>query len=268
MKPHWWDDLVDGDEAQIWSGLSEDLKLKAEEMGATMFLNWLEDCCSHAIQIGATDEIEMSHPETSLKALYREHVDSLGIALVVRQASAPGPLTVISSRQRGSVLTRCVHLLSMNYRWTAQAALAASMLVVGWIAGYHSSRQVQAEWNSTSVSKAIELPLVSEFHYQHVQLNLSSDSRPSRRKSHRKKTHGSGHPVRPFVLAHRAVKHQEIQVATIQPLLLPANYTPSSESVPPHLLSEPELPEYHARHNRFVRILAAVTIPVRFIASR
>jgi hypothetical protein len=268
IKPDWWNDLVDGEEGQIWEGLSEDLKLKAEQMGATEFLKWLEDCCSHSIRIGAIQNVDMRQPETCANALYREHIHASAITLVVRNVSAPGLLTVLFRGQRQSVLTRSVHILSKNYRWAAQAALAASMLVVGWIAGYHASRQIQAERNNTSVSKAIELPLVSDFHYQHVQLNLRSYSRPSRRKPHRRKTHGSTEPVRPFVLVHRVVKHQEIQVAKIQPLLLPANYTPSSESVPPHLLSEPELPEYRPRHNRFVRILAAVTIPVRVIASR
>src|SRR5205823_237046 len=106
IKPDWWDDLVDGEEGQIWEGLSEDLKLKAEEMGATIFLNWLQDCCSHSLQIGATQAIKMSQPETCVNGLYREHVDQSGMALVVHKASARDTLSDSFSRRRQSVLTR------------------------------------------------------------------------------------------------------------------------------------------------------------------
>jgi hypothetical protein len=267
IKPYWWNDLVDGEEGQIWEGLSEDLRVKAEQMGATIFLNWLEDCCSHSLQIGATQAIKMRQPETCVNRLYGEHVDQSAICSVVHKASASGTLSPMPVRPPEALFTRTRRAVSRKYRWTAQAALAASMLFGAWIAGYHSSHDIDAQQNITSVSKAIELPLVSEFHYQNVQLNLSSAWQPSRRRPRRRKTHVSARVARPFVLAHRLVKRQDVQVAMIQPPLLPANYTPACESIPTHLLPEPGFPEFHPRHNRFLRILAAVTIPFRFIAK-
>jgi hypothetical protein len=166
------------------------------------------------------------------------------------------------------VLTTALYTVSKNHRWTAQGALAASLLFGAWIIGYQSSADVDTHRNIPFISKAIEVPLISEFHYQHVQLNVSSDWPPSRRHPRRRKTHVSARIVRPFFIPPRLAKHHDVQIAMVQPPLLPANDALTGESVPPHLLAEPDLPEFHHSHNRFVRILAAVTIPFRFIASR
>jgi hypothetical protein len=174
IKPYWWNDLVDVEEGQIWEGLSEDLSLKAEEMGATIFLNWLEDCCSHSLQMGATQEIKMRQPETCISRLYGEHVDQPAICSVVHKASAsrtlrfqentagqhkplwrrayssgPGSLAIIlpvtsmlsgTSRLFRKPLNCPSSLGSTTKMFNSISALVGSLLVVGRLAGRLTSQ--------------------------------------------------------------------------------------------------------------------------------
>jgi hypothetical protein len=268
IKPFWWEDLVGVDEEDIWQLLSEDLTAKAEKMGAAMFFDWFEDCCSHSLRMGDPQANVISEPETFVNRLYREYVDkSETAALVVNKPGATNLLSRGFTSLRQSLPTRAMYTPLRDRGWRAQAALAASLLAGAWVAGYHSSYTGEIQQRIPSLSATMELPLPSAFRYQHVQLNLSSDWGAWPHRLRRRKRRPAV-VVRQFVIAPRLAKYQEVQIAIEQPPLLPAINTTMPEAVPPHLLSEPELPASYSRRNRFVRVLAAVTIPFRLVASR
>jgi SOS-response transcriptional repressor LexA len=70
-----WDQLAP-DEAEVLSAIEYDLAAKAQEMGATQLLKYLEDTLSNAVQVTDRREILVDDFERALARLYREHVQS------------------------------------------------------------------------------------------------------------------------------------------------------------------------------------------------
>jgi hypothetical protein len=174
IKSDWWRDSADVQEGELWQSLSEDLNQKARQMGAVKFVNWLDECCSHTLQMGTTQAVQIAHPNWSSNVLSREQVHSPGMTLEMckpeKLTSSSHPLT----DWQQLALTRQTAKAPGHHRWIAQAALAASFLAGAWIAGHHSSTNPARREGTSTASKAVELSLISDFHYQHVQLNLDA----------------------------------------------------------------------------------------------
>lgn len=266
LKSEWWEELVHNEESQVWQLLSEDLNQKARDMGATNFVSWIGDCCSHSFQMSPIQAVAMADPGTCLNALYREQVDPIEGNVAASKLSLAKLLNRMFTRPFQSLIKNWFYRASSTDRWNLQGALAASLLVAAAIAGRQSFPTRHEE--IISVSKAVELPLVSEFHLQHVQLNLPSNWQRARHYFPRRKTHVSARVVRPFVIAPRFATPHSVQIAVAHPPSLPVHDVALAGPIPPHFLSQPELPPYHPRHNRFVRALAVMTVPFRFIASK
>ena len=183
----------------------------------------------------------------------------------------PNKLTSSSDPLTGwqqMTLTRQTAKASRHHRWIAQAALAASFLAGVWIVAHDSSTDPAPREGTSTAPKAVELSLISDFHYKHVQLNLEDSWHSPRGKVYRRQVRGAARVVRSFVIAPRIAKYHDLQVAILQPPLLEANHSGTTQLLPPHLQSAPELPQLHLLRNRFSRVFAAVTFPFRFIASR
>ena len=267
ITPGWWQELVDREEAQVWQELSADITRKAENVGATTVVDWLEQCCSHALRIGAIQPIQISDPETCLNELYQEHIGGLKPgSMPSKKAISRMHVSATLSRSVKAVPTKPASRDWKSFKSLEQVALAASLLLGALLLG--SSSDFRPHDKIKSVYTSVELPLVSEYHFSHTQLSLPASLTPSRHYSRRRRVHVTGRIVRPFFIAPRLARSKEVQIALAQPPLLPVHQAGAIESVPPHLLSEPEFPEYRPRHNKFVRVLAAIAIPIRFVVSR
>ena len=64
------------EEAEVLSAMEYDLAAKAQEMGATQLLNYLEDVLSNTVQIMDRTDIVVEDFERALGRLYRQHVQS------------------------------------------------------------------------------------------------------------------------------------------------------------------------------------------------
>ena len=267
IRPDWWQELVDREEAQVWQELSADITRKAENVGATTVVDWLDQCCSHALRIGAIQSIQISHPETCLNELYQEHINGLRPALLAsKKTSSRMHVSARPSRSMKAFPTKPASRDWRTFRSLEQAALAASLLLGALL--LRSSTDLRPYDNVKSVYTPVELPLISEYHFSHTQLSLPTPLTPFRHYSRRRRVHVTGRIVRPFFIAPRFAKSKEVQIAMARPPLLPMHEAAAIESVPPHLLSEPEFPEFRPRHNKFVRVLAAIAIPIRLVVSR
>ena len=267
IRPHWWDDLVDSEEGEIWQWLSEDLSYKAGEMGAAALFDWLATCCSHTLEVGAAETIEIGHPDAFLGTLYQEQIIGQKSASSAHKWNAGKTMSTTLRRFHDSA-RKVVPGSSRGNRWTAPLALAASMVLVAMTTGDHSHSDITRDPKVASVSKSIELPLVSGFHYQDVQLAIPADLPRGVRHARRRKSHVTARIVRTFVIAPRFAKPHDLQLAVAQPPSLSLSHIATVGSPPPYLMSEPQLPEFHPRRKRFIRVLVAMAIPFRFVASR
>ena len=71
-----WDSFVPEDELDYVEALAGDLTAKAEEMGGTQLLEWLEEHTSHILRLSARERVMVGRPESTLARLYREQVTS------------------------------------------------------------------------------------------------------------------------------------------------------------------------------------------------
>lgn len=71
-----WDSFVPEEDLDYVSALEADLKAKAEEMGGTRLLEWLEANSSHLLRLSARERVVVGRPESTLGRLYREQVSS------------------------------------------------------------------------------------------------------------------------------------------------------------------------------------------------
>ncbi len=69
-------DEEDEDLTEIWAELAEDLRLKAQEMGGSQLLEWLEADASNTFQVSARRQVvgASADPSTAVDELFRLHV--------------------------------------------------------------------------------------------------------------------------------------------------------------------------------------------------
>lgn len=70
-----WDEFAP-EEAEVLAAIEYDLTTKAQEMGATQLLGYLEDTLSNALQVTDRREVVVEDFERALGRLYREHVQA------------------------------------------------------------------------------------------------------------------------------------------------------------------------------------------------
>jgi hypothetical protein len=269
MRPYWWLGLVDSEEYQIWEDLSEDLRNKAHMMGGKVFFDWLEESCSHVIQISSVQPIRVKQIETALVDIYTDQLQTL-------HADPPTEIAcsnVLARYNQFNARLNSLRLFNKSRAWSrvpiVQSAFAATVLVLTVLTAVHMHmRKPSATGNYSQVlSTALRLPPASHHRYETVLLNLYSSSGTYSRRLKRKKIHQRPSIVHTFVLTPKTAPAPSTQIAALEaPPCCDGREV--NDSLPIFLQSEPELPEIRPRRSRFVRIMARVSTPFRYIGSR
>jgi SOS-response transcriptional repressor LexA len=74
-----FDDIADPDDAEVLEALEQDLRERAQEMGAEAYLAWLEDRLSNAVRITERQVVTVDSFNRMLDRLYGEHVEALEV---------------------------------------------------------------------------------------------------------------------------------------------------------------------------------------------
>ncbi|MEP6535550.1 MAG: S24 family peptidase [Bryobacteraceae bacterium] len=69
-----WDEIADEEDAEVLQALAADLESKAQEMGASELLDWMEEHLSNVIRISGREQVLVDSFEPSAARLYRQHV--------------------------------------------------------------------------------------------------------------------------------------------------------------------------------------------------
>ena len=177
--------------------------------------------------------------------------------------SALGP----KYRPRLTRLTVSRNVWRLSGSWIAQGAMAATLLLGAALIGQYSRLPTMNGNDKRIFSTEIQLPVMSDHYYRTVHLEVgqvvqSHSARHSRRRKHM-------HPavIRKFVVPDVS-PYRSSEVALLEAPSCCEASTQADESTPTFLQFEPELPEFHPRHGRVVRILAAAAIPFRLLALR
>src|SRR5689334_19412391 len=75
LRSH-FDDLAGPDDLEYLAHLEDDLRARAEEMGAERFLESLEDSLSHMLRIGAREAVLVHSFQHTLERLFARHVET------------------------------------------------------------------------------------------------------------------------------------------------------------------------------------------------
>jgi hypothetical protein len=267
VQQNWWLGLVDREEHVLWEALSADLRERARVMSGKAFLEWFEDSCSHVIRLGHLQSIEVRQIETTLARIYSNYVTT----------SEPGEHTsgiasepsALRHKYRHRVLPPTVSgkMWRSGRSWILQGAIAATFLLGAGLVGIYSPVPAMNEHYERIVSREIQLPLTSDYHYQAVHFAVGPLVNPHPSQHNRKNKHTRRVRARKFVAPDVSL-YRSSQVAQLEP---PSCCDARPEMDEPTLFSlqfEPEVPEFHPRHSRVVRILVAAATPFRFLASR
>ena len=69
-----WDEIAGEEDAEVLEALAGDIENKAQEMGASQLLDWMEEHLSNVIQISDREPVLVDSFESSAARLYRQHV--------------------------------------------------------------------------------------------------------------------------------------------------------------------------------------------------
>lgn len=69
-----WDEIADEEDAEVLEALANDIENKAQEMGGSQLLDWMEEHLSNVIQISDRERVLVDFFESSAARLYRQHV--------------------------------------------------------------------------------------------------------------------------------------------------------------------------------------------------
>ena len=69
-----WDEIAEGEDAEVMEALAGDIESKAREMGASQLLDWMEEHLSNVVRISDREEVMVDSFESSAARLYRQHV--------------------------------------------------------------------------------------------------------------------------------------------------------------------------------------------------
>jgi SOS-response transcriptional repressor LexA len=73
LRPH-WEDIAGPDDTEYLAALEEDVRARAAELGADLFLRSLEDSLSHILRIGDRESVAVSSFQYTLDRLFSRHV--------------------------------------------------------------------------------------------------------------------------------------------------------------------------------------------------
>lgn len=260
-----WRNLLCDEDAEVMEALPEDFCQRARETRGSEVLEWLEDTASHTVLLSPRQEITIDQVQTTLNWLYVEYVSSA-------EDSAgwmPGFANSVASGWRKLRATKCLFMPSKGASWAAAGfvfvllALTTSLPIRGvrrslaW-----DPRAMSATEISRSVSP--ELLMTDSKHLHPVLLNLDAEVETvhPRHKSH-KMVHTRFRATRSFAVGRVIAKSPVMRVASVT-----APAVDSAVGIPTNLfpIALPDVPKYHRRRNRLVRVLGMLSLPFRAFA--
>jgi hypothetical protein len=69
-----WDQIAEGEDAEVFEALAGDIESKVGEFGAGQFLSWMEETLSNVIRVSERHPVMVGSFQGTLNRLYREHV--------------------------------------------------------------------------------------------------------------------------------------------------------------------------------------------------
>lgn len=210
----------------------------------------------------------MKQIETALTQIYTDQIQTLRAHRPMQIACS----SISAIYRRSNVCLNPLKLLKSNLRRNTlpilHSVVAAAFLIAVLLTALQVPRPARIEKYNQVLSTELELPLSSRHHYETVLLNVSSVSETHSRQLKRRKKRERPSIVRRFVMSPRSAPYRSTQIAALEPPRCCEGGGDANDSLPLFLQSEPELPEIRPRRSRFVRIMARVSTPFRYIASR
>ncbi|HUI81325.1 MAG TPA: S24 family peptidase [Bryobacteraceae bacterium] len=74
-----YEELADPEDAEVLEALEQDMRERAQEMGADQYLLWLEDSLSNAVRISERQAIAVDSFTRVLDRLYSQHVETVNV---------------------------------------------------------------------------------------------------------------------------------------------------------------------------------------------
>ena len=74
-----FDDVADPDDSEVLSALADHLREVASDLGASAFLEWLEDTASNSVRISERQTVEVDAFSRVLERLYSENVEPVPV---------------------------------------------------------------------------------------------------------------------------------------------------------------------------------------------
>jgi len=74
-----FDDVADPDDSEVLSALADHLRAVASDLGASAFLEWLEDTASNSVRISERQTVEVDAFSRVLERLYSENVEPVSV---------------------------------------------------------------------------------------------------------------------------------------------------------------------------------------------
>src|SRR3954471_20374166 len=266
VQQNWWLGVADREEHEIWEALSADLREKAHVMSGKAFLEWLQDSCSHVIRLGRPHFIEVKQIETTIARIYSNCVTASEageqVSDVASEPYAPSP------KYRSGVFPLIIseNVWRSRISWMVQGAIAATFLLSAGLVGVYSRMPAMNDSYGRRFSTEAQLPLTSDYHYQAAHLEVGPLADPRSLRHIRNKKHTRRAIARKFVVPEVSL-YGSSQLALLEAPSCCEASAETEELAPIFLQFEPELPEFHPRHSRVVRILVAAATPFRFLAS-
>jgi hypothetical protein len=267
LRQDWWSKFSEGEGIDLWSGLAEDIRQQALEMGAKEYLDWFEYTCSHVLRISSRRSFLFQDARVSLESLYKREVEGRSVKLASAQVEseqsrkqAPNTLSkvraLVSQFDQTFAFVRTTPLFQ---NWRLQSVLATCLLAVALFVtrAYHQPKVGPIAQFSTEAFASFELPPVG-FHREILALNLDS-TEPwiiETNRHNNAKMHESAH--RKFLAQLRSPKVPVVQVARIDRIPAP-HIAPEVRPVAEVAMvdSLPSVPHYRSR-NKLIRVLSAI----------
>ena len=264
LSPVWWRSWAETD-SDIWELLAADLQEKASQYKGSEILAWLSQG-SHAIRLSPIQKLGILNAERDLNALYKKFV---GDKFDSRR-TLPCPAGSSAGRMRQFV-SRLLTAMRPSIHWAATAALAALVLCFTATEGEKQNYQ----------SASRPYSLLSADMFGHFPGVLDGSAVPRSEFF----TDLEIQPPSPPPVRTRAVRRRKIVKATkfrpprLQPLVRSRQVV--KELHPPPIAVQPQsanlqlvafepspAPAYVPKRNRFVRSLAFLGTPFKFLRGR
>lgn len=260
-KPGWWALLPESVTPELWCQLFLDLAEKSRYLGADRMLEWLETSASHMFRLTDRQRLDVQDIADSVDALYSRYIEMKGLERPIVK-----PPT--QNWTQSELLFRAGQAgRSSIGNWYRLAAAAGMLLAFPFLRTGWKNEDSYLRVRSMSASNIV-LPIQAGLQYRPT-LVMTDFTRHRSPIRHTHSTRGKARTSRPKPFrppAHEVVwararrvpvpvepPQMDIRAADIPTLLIPA--------------SVPKAPRFRRSRNRFVRVLAAVVVPLRLLAK-